>query len=95
MDISHLKKLAIKNLLEYKYCKGKPLIYKYKVGEIIRIATGKIEIIEKRKKKMKDYTQKRYLYKCLNDGYIEEIAEHYIKETYHCPVCINQKILKE
>lgn len=94
MDINHLKKLAIKNLLNYNHYEDKPLIYKYKIGEIMSIATGDIQIIKLDKKKLKDHTQKRYVYKCLNDGYIGDIAEHYIKEDYNCPVCINKKVIR-
>jgi len=64
--------------------------YKYNVGEIIEIKSGKIQILEQIRMTT---AGKAYIYKCLNDGHESHVSEVKLNKGYLCPVCINQKIL--
>lgn len=76
--------------------------YKHKVGDVVELKNGKIEILEqirivqptKDKNRIKDKTIKGYKYKCLIDSYIGEIDEYSLKDRASCPVCCNQIIIK-
>jgi hypothetical protein len=94
IDIHQFKQGYFGKLLECKTREENKLIYKYNLGDIIEVSTGKIEIINYDKVKRKDYTEKIYIYKCLKDGYIGHVTESKLKIKNGCPVCCNRLIIK-
>jgi hypothetical protein len=78
-------------------CKFKELLglikhdYLYKVGNIIEVNSGKLEIL---KQVSRNKGKFRYLCRCLNDNYEFESYESNLSIGYGCPVCAGQKIMK-
>lgn len=64
--------------------------YKYNIGDIIKTATGRIQILEQIRIKNK----KGYKYKCLTDGNIDKILESNLIRNNGCNVCAGKKVLK-
>jgi len=65
--------------------------YRYNVGDIIQTFSGEIQILEQTKA---SDNQKKYKYKCLIDGNIDQIYEFNLTQGNGCNVCTNKKILK-
>lgn len=92
---SNLLKCALGGLVK----RTSPVRFKdfdYKVGQIIKTKSGKIEIIDRYRKKNKfDKSQKWYTYKCCIDGNISNICENSItRGEQGCNVCSGIKVLK-
>lgn len=87
---SHFKKGAIGNLLGLINHE-----YFYNRGDIVKVSTGEIEILEQISiKDSKNYNVRGYKYKCLKEGYIGEIDEYDLKNKNGCSVCSNRTIIK-
>src|SRR5574344_1017559 len=69
--------------------------YKYNIGDIISVCSGKIKIIEQRKSILKDgKRRKSYKVKCLNEGYEYNVLECNLDKKSGRPVCNNKIIVK-
>lgn len=87
---AHLKTGAIGNLLGLINHE-----FSYKKGEIIKVSTGNIEILDQiSMKDNQNYNIRGYKYKCLNDGYIGEVSEYKLKNKVGCSVCNNKIVVK-
>lgn len=87
-------------LCKFKTCLGYKINeYKYKIGDILEVKSGKIEILEQIricKNKNTNNTQKGYKYKCLNCSNVDIINETCLKNKVGCNVCgsISKKIIQ-
>lgn len=68
--------------------------YKYQVGDIIKTNSGYIEILKQIRMKHGKYTQKGYIYQCLNCGNIDAITNTHLQTKCGCNVCAGKKVLK-
>jgi hypothetical protein len=70
--------------------------FKLNVGDIITTKTGQIKILKCiRKRKNNNYTQKGYVYECLNDGNVDYLSEtSIINQNVGCNVCYNRKTIR-
>ena len=66
--------------------------YKYNIGDILEVKSGKIEILEQIRIKNGEKTGKGYKYKCFNCNEINTIKETHLKNKIGCCVCSNIKI---
>lgn len=68
--------------------------FKYKVGEIVKVKSGYIKILENLRITIKSKTCKACKYICLNDYVISTSIESNIAKGEGCAVCSNHKIVK-
>lgn len=70
--------------------------FHYEIGQIVETKTGKIQVtglFRKRTGKQKDI--RKYIeYKCLIDGYKNEISEESLDDGYGCSVCGGKHLVK-
>ena len=63
--------------------------YKYNIGDIVNNCV----IIDKYKKETKNTKEKRYICKCLVDGYERDVSEYNLNAGKGCPVCCGAVIM--
>lgn len=74
---------------------GNLLNYKFNIGDIVEVSTGKVIILERFMRKMKSGHNRRfYKCQCCSDGYIYEIVQDSLLKGVGCNVCLNHVVIK-
>lgn len=74
---------------------GRNKSFKYKINDIVKISTGEVKIIDCFFKTRKNGEKARfYKCKCMNDGYVYDIAQYSLLNGVGCRVCLNKIVLK-
>ena len=72
----------------------KKFSYKYNVGDIFEVSTGKIMIIKQIRIPSGNSSKEGYLCKCQKDNHEFNLSRHHLDEGNGCPVCKNKIIVR-
>lgn len=85
IDTRGFRKCTLGELL-----KVKTVDYRYALGSVV----NNMKLLEQKRMRRRDHTEKGYTYHCLECGYIGEMYEYQITANVGCQACANRIIVK-